>query len=724
MKPRNLATLSLAAFLALSPLLASAQSFPAPTAQPPAGNVPGPINVGGDAQVKSGGISVGSLGVVGGSIFGGNVGVGVGNVVPSNRLTVSTSAANDGIRLNGAGGAWAALFANLGAGAYNPISVAGDRGLIYGGASTAGGFVIAPWGTTGGLRLDQNGDLSVGAQDNNIEGGQIELRGAGTRGNVYLDNYDGNARLFNMAASKNLIVDRGIRAAGEIVSTTNGYSPSQLRLIGGNYGFLTRNDGVDTYFLLTNSGDQYGSWRNKASGGALIPLSINNGTGNVRVGTDLTVEGQICLGNVCKPSWPAAPAAPSLQSVTDAGASTNRSVSVGGLTSAGSVTAAGLVNSGFDFVLGNGDQSSRGNSGASRALVKEGGNVLVLNYGNDFSGGTRVGGNLSVSGNVAATGAATVGSVTANSISTNGLLVGGDGGLELISQNDPGSYIDFKKSGGNADFDGRIAYNSDAKSFYFDTNGEATNVVVNGGIISNYLSVKPQGGIEGGEIRLEGVSGSYGNVHLDNFNGNARIHTLAAGKNLEVLGGGLAVAQGATFGGSLSLSTNNLAGGGITISDDGGLYDDNDGWLTFKGPGQGIRLPNKKVDATQLCINGDCKASWPGAVVQINQTFALNKAPVASQSKSFVIPNSCTNDQDLYFDTDSGEAEVFLNDDRANKYLGIKIHSGKDNFGIRDISIVPVSVLGGPGATVRMNVYAAPGDDNEHNANVRVLKCK
>jgi hypothetical protein len=50
-----------------------------------------------------------------------------------------------------------------------------------------------------------------------------------------------------------------------------------------------------------------------------------------------------------------------------------------------------ITNGGFDFLLGNTDQVSRGNSGASRALVKDGGNVLTLNYAGDFTGGTRVG---------------------------------------------------------------------------------------------------------------------------------------------------------------------------------------------------------------------------------------------------------------------------------------------------------------------------------------------
>jgi hypothetical protein len=51
-----------------------------------------------------------------------------------------------------------------------------------------------------------------------------------------------------------------------------------------------------------------------------------------------------------------------------------------------------ITNGGFDFILGNTDQINRGNSGSSRALVKDFGGALILNYAGDFVGGTRVGG--------------------------------------------------------------------------------------------------------------------------------------------------------------------------------------------------------------------------------------------------------------------------------------------------------------------------------------------
>lgn len=41
---------------------------------------------------------------------------------------------------------------------------------------------------------------------------------------------------------------------------------------------------------------------------------------------------------------------------------------------------------------------------------------------------------------------------------------------------------------------------------------------------------------EGGELRLSGA-GSYGNIQIDNYQGHARIHSLASGKTFQVLGG-------------------------------------------------------------------------------------------------------------------------------------------------------------------------------------------
>ncbi len=81
---------------------------------------------------------------------------------------------------------------------------------------------------------------------------------------------------------------------GEVVS----HSANALRAVYGNYGFFIRNDGGTTYFLLTASGDKYGSWN------TLRPLSINNASGAVSMGNGLSVGGgvNVTSGNIRIPT--------------------------------------------------------------------------------------------------------------------------------------------------------------------------------------------------------------------------------------------------------------------------------------------------------------------------------------------------------------------------------------------------------------------------------------
>lgn len=75
----------------------------------------------------------------------------------------------------------------------------------------------------------------------------------------------------------------------------------------------------------------------------------------------------------------------------------------GGQTISGALTVTGNVTGGgFNFILGNSDQSTRGNSGASRALVKDSSATLVLNYGGDFTGGVRIDSPVRITGGITA----------------------------------------------------------------------------------------------------------------------------------------------------------------------------------------------------------------------------------------------------------------------------------------------------------------------------------
>ncbi|MGS4278084.1 phage tail fiber protein, partial [Escherichia coli] len=75
----------------------------------------------------------------------------------------------------------------------------------------------------------------------------------------------------------------GLTAAGEIISK----SANGLRIAYGNYGFFIRNDGSNTYFMLTDSGNSLGTYN------SLRPLIINNANGAVTIGNGLNVTGGI-----------------------------------------------------------------------------------------------------------------------------------------------------------------------------------------------------------------------------------------------------------------------------------------------------------------------------------------------------------------------------------------------------------------------------------------------
>ena len=75
----------------------------------------------------------------------------------------------------------------------------------------------------------------------------------------------------------------GLTAAGEIISK----SANGLRIAYGNYGFFIRNDGSNTYFMLTDSGNSLGTYNR------LRPLIINNANGAVTIGNGLNVTGGI-----------------------------------------------------------------------------------------------------------------------------------------------------------------------------------------------------------------------------------------------------------------------------------------------------------------------------------------------------------------------------------------------------------------------------------------------
>ena len=128
--------------------------------------------------------------------------------------------------------------------------------------------------------------------------------------------------------------------------------------------YITRTDGV--------SGDIF------ANGGTDGKFGIYNTTNNGSI--ELITKNSLGINN-------------NILNVTSGIATVNGSLKV----------TENITNGGFNFVLGNGDQSTRGGSGSSRALVKDSSATLALNYAGDFTGGVRVDSIISVGGTITAT---------------------------------------------------------------------------------------------------------------------------------------------------------------------------------------------------------------------------------------------------------------------------------------------------------------------------------
>ncbi|WP_197733644.1 phage tail protein, partial [Escherichia coli] len=96
--------------------------------------------------------------------------------------------------------------------------------------------------------------------------------------NLILDFKQGNGFYSSYPVlSKSDISGNKIYANDEVIVR----SQNALRMIAGDYGVIWRNDGVNTYLLMTDKGDQYGGWN------GLRPFAVNNATGEVTINTPL-----------------------------------------------------------------------------------------------------------------------------------------------------------------------------------------------------------------------------------------------------------------------------------------------------------------------------------------------------------------------------------------------------------------------------------------------------
>ena len=137
-------------------------------------------------------------------------------------------------------------------------------GTKYWGSGGAGGQLNGA-ATDGGINSIRVGN-DVWLGDCNT-GGIMGMKSTGSNCGFYFYNSSGTkiGHLYCESSSR-LRTDKTI-----CVNDNSNYA--QFRAVCGNYGALLRNDGSDTYILLTNSGNQYGQWND------LRPLRINNSSG-------------------------------------------------------------------------------------------------------------------------------------------------------------------------------------------------------------------------------------------------------------------------------------------------------------------------------------------------------------------------------------------------------------------------------------------------------------
>lgn len=164
-------------------------------------------------------------------------------------------------------------------------------------------------------------DIAVRDTDNN---GALQFRYDGGTAQMLITT-SGNVGIGTTSPSYKLHVSGAIYSTSEIISS----SANAFRAAYGNYGFFIRNDGENTYFMLTNSGNAYGSWSN------LRPLYINNSTGLVRFGQGISVSGVSSFGSTLNVAG--AVAMSSTLSVASTSTFTGRTTHNGGIDSNNSI---------------------------------------------------------------------------------------------------------------------------------------------------------------------------------------------------------------------------------------------------------------------------------------------------------------------------------------------------------------------------------------------------
>jgi len=304
-----------------------------------------------------------------------------------------------------------------------------------------------------------------------------------------------------------------------------------------------------------------------------------------------------------------------------------------------------INNGGFDFRLGNSNQTSRGNSGNSRALVKQTGAKLVVNYGGDFIGGTEVQSNLVVTGTGGIS--TTAGHVTANT---------GNGWLKIGPNNTSYAHIE-----------------TDRSRFYFNK-----RIIVDEGVVSSYNEDLLLYANNSGTLGVRVTHNAATTLYYDdvakiatttggvNVTGQTETDTLLSTNGIEITGSPGTIANATFANGYLRIGTSSL-----------GWSIDNNEMVTF-----GSCIINSAAGSTLTYSNrpafngGTSGSSSPFTVDSTQVVTNLNADLLDGQQGSAYVRSNANNDSvtgtfrtsSAYIEAGKGSGSVALtiNDGQGN----------------------------------------------------------